>query len=86
MGSLFIGEFKILEWELKHEKRKVNSQTVSCLGQSENSEMGGISWVVWPGSLSSCIDNVFIQDGCLAINNLISGAYIIIKKLIVTCL
>ena len=48
--------------------------------------MGEISWVVWPGSLSSCIDNVFIQDGCLAINNLISGAYIIIKKLIVTCL
>ena len=36
--------------------------------------MGEISWVVWPGSLSSCIDNVFIQDGCLAINNLIRGS------------
>lgn len=59
---------------------------VRCLGQSENSEMGGISWVVWPGSLSSYIDNVIIQDGCLSINSLICGTYIIIKKLIVTCL
>lgn len=41
---------------------------VRCLGQSENSEMGGISWVVMAGSLSSYIDNVIIQDGCLSIS------------------
>ena len=53
--SLFIGEFKTQECEIKCEKGEPNSQQDSLLSGQPELFPAGTSWVGWPGSLSSCV-------------------------------
>jgi len=53
--SLFIGEFKTQEWEIKCEKGEPSSQQDSLLSSQPELFPAGTSWVGWPGSLSSCV-------------------------------